>query len=107
MIQVPHPGLPFGQVLRIKKYDVLLTLRTDKQSIKQSNNLLLQDSSLREREREREQVTLVCRLAQLFLVEGLFLDVRFLILFCVYMFISNVDYILSHRRQQIFVPNIR
>ena len=54
-----------------------------------------------------KQVTLVCRLAQLFLVEGLFLGARFLIDFCVYKFISNVNYILSQKQQQIFVPNVR
>ena len=53
------------------------------------------------------QVTLVCRLAQLFLVEGLFLDARFLIHYCVYKFISNINYILLHKQQQIFIPNVR
>jgi len=81
--------------VKLNSHIVIIYLRWN--NVNDNNNL----------EPIKKQVTLVCRLAQLFLVEGLFLDARFLIHYCVYMFISNVNYILLHKQQQIFITNVR
>ena len=53
------------------------------------------------------QVTLVRALAQLFLVVELFLDGRFLVQYCVYKFIFNLNYTLLYVEQQIFLRRFR